>query len=76
MNAIIFLLQRNAEKIKAAKETEALKIIVPGVYINSYQVDNPFVDDYDTSGFMKSRMVGFDIPSPVKPILAMPRCVA
>lgn len=45
--AILILSQRNAEKIKAAKETEALKIIVPGVYISSYDVDNPFVDDYD-----------------------------
>lgn len=45
--AIPILSQRNADKIKSAKETEALKAIAPGVYINSYQVDNPFVDDYD-----------------------------
>ena len=45
--AILILSQRNADKIKSAKETEALKAIAPGVYINSYQVDNPFVDDYD-----------------------------
>ena len=45
--AILLLLQRNADKNKSAKETEALKAIAPGVYISSYQVDNPFVDDYD-----------------------------